>query len=29
MGIRVDSGNLKCVRKGSGRDKIRRIRRKG
>jgi hypothetical protein len=26
--IRVDGGDLECVRKGSGRDKIRRVRRK-
>ena len=27
--IRVDGGDLECTRKGSGRDKIRRVRRKG
>ncbi len=29
MGIRVDGGDLECIRKGSGRDKVRRIKRKG
>ena len=28
-GIRVDGGDLECMRKGSGRDKVRGIKRKG